>query len=137
MCVFCEIIKNKIPSYKVYEDNGFLAFLDINPINPGHVLVVPKKHHDNLHSLPENILAKTGPVLKLLADAVKAGAGAEGVNIGMNNGKAAGQLVNHAHFHVIPRYYGDGHESWRGGKYKDGEAERVLEKIKGEIPLQP
>jgi len=113
-CLFCKIVNGEIPSYKVYEDDDFLAFLDINPINLGHTLVVPKNHYANLFDLPTDILARLGLVLQKVGQAVKTGAKADGLNLGMNNEPAAGQLIFHAHFHLIPRFQDDGFKHWQG-----------------------
>ncbi|NOY35422.1 MAG: HIT family protein [bacterium] len=129
-CVFCKIVKGEIPADKIYEDGNCLAFLDVTPVNPGHTLLIPKKHYENLYELPDELLSKLAPIIKKLAVAVKKGTGADGINIGMNNEAAAGQIVPHAHFHIIPRFAGDGHEHWKGGSYPTGEAEKTAEKIK-------
>ncbi|MEI6296962.1 MAG: HIT family protein [bacterium] len=129
-CVFCKIIKGEIPAEKVYEDNDILAFLDITPINAGHTLVIPKAHYESLFELPDDILQKISLKLRDLGIAIKEAVGAEGLNIGMNNREAAGQIVLHAHFHLIPRYLTDGYKHWGGRKYKDGEIEEVAKKIK-------
>ena len=129
-CVFCKIIKGKIPADKIYEDENSFAFLDINPINPGHTLLIPKEHHENLYDLPDEVLKTLAPIIRKLAIAVKKGMNADGVNIGMNNEKTAGQLVPHAHFHIIPRFSDDGHYHWKGAPYKKDEAQKTAEKIK-------
>lgn len=132
-CLFCKIIKGDIPAYKIYEDDSFLAFLDINPINPGHTLIIPKEHYENIYELPDELMEKAGVLIKKIALAVKRGVSAEGINLGMNNEKAANQLVPHAHFHVMPRFTGDGHIHWQGTPYLGKEAEQVAEKIKKNI----
>ncbi len=129
-CVFCKIATGEIPANKIYENDDCLVFLDITPVNPGHALIIPKKHYGNLYELPDEILSKLAPIIKKTAIAVKRGVGAEGINIGMNNEAAAGQIVPHSHFHVIPRFSGDGHEHWKGKFYADGEAEKTAQKIK-------
>ena len=129
-CIFCKIIRGEIPAEKVYETQTMLAFLDIHPINLGHTLLVPKSHYTNLYDLPEETLKDLAVNLKELALMVKKGTGAEGINIGMNNERAAGQLVNHAHLHVIPRFAGDGHEHWRGKEYSKEELASVAQKIR-------
>jgi len=129
-CVFCKIVKKEIPAEIVYEDENTLAFLDITPINPGHVLFIPKEHHENLYDLPDDLLIKMAPLIKKLAIAAKSAVNAEGINLGMNNERPAGQLVNHAHFHIMPRFSNDGFRHWRGTPYKDDEAQKVAEKIK-------
>jgi len=132
-CVFCRIAKREIPAEIVYEDENSLAFLDITPINPGHILLIPKEHYENLYEMPDDLLAKMAPVIKKLAVAAKEGVGAEGINLGMNNERPAGQLVFHAHFHIMPRFASDDHTHWKGAPYKDGEASKVAEKIKSRL----
>ena len=95
MCIFCKIVNGDIPSYKVYEDDNFLAFLDISQATIGHTLVVPKKHYENIFELPEN--SEIFNIVIKLSKAVKEATHAEGVNILNNNGLAAGQTVNHYH----------------------------------------
>ena len=70
-CVFCKIAKREIPADKIYEDNNFFAFLDINPNNPGHALIISKKHYKNLYELPNEVLSEIAPLIKKLANAVK------------------------------------------------------------------
>lgn len=120
-CIFCAIAKKEIPADIVYEDEKFLAFLDINPINPGHVLLIPKAHYENLYDLPDEILENIVPLIKKTALAIKNGLKADGINIGMNNESAAGQLVPHVHFHIIPRFFGDGLRHWHGKPYANKE----------------
>lgn len=106
-CIFCKIAHGEIPSKKVYDDAHVIAFLDINPANPGHTLVVPKKHSEDLTTIAEADLTKAIEVAKKIAIKLRENLHAEGVNIVQNNGRAAGQLVPHIHFHVIPRFQGD------------------------------
>ena len=129
-CVFCKIVQGELPSTKIYEDKDILAFLDINPINFGHVLVIPKKHFQDVTETPENSLFKMVSAAKKVGQALINGLGAEGFNIGANNGRAAGQLVFHTHFHVIPRTTGDGLKNWPDKQYREGEMEKVAEEIK-------
>lgn len=129
-CIFCKIVKGEIPANKIYEDETSLAFLDITPINPGHILLIPKEHHKNIYDMPDNILSKIAPVIKKLSIALKSSVNADGINIGMNNDGSAGQVVFHAHFHIMPRFSDDGYRLWHGKEYKDGEAQQIAEKIK-------
>lgn len=129
-CIFCKIIAGEIPSFKVYEDEAVLAFLDINPVNPGHTLVVPKKHFANIEEADEEILCRIMKVVKKIGVSLKNNLGVTGYNVGVNNDPMAGQIVPHLHFHVMPRLEGDGYKLWEGKKYKDGEAEKILGKIK-------
>ena len=127
-CIFCKIIKGELPSTKVYEDADVLGFLDIKPVNPGHTLVIPKKHYTNIHDMPDELVGKVAVAAKKVADAILK-VGAKGVNIGMNNGEAAGQIVFHAHVHVMPRYGKDTFSLWVGKEYNGNEREQVAKKI--------
>ncbi|MBU1202287.1 MAG: HIT family protein [Nanoarchaeota archaeon] len=128
-CLFCKIIKGEIPSTKIYEDDEFYAFLDIKPINQGHTLVVPKKHCRNLLDFPKSEETDLMEFLKKVAKAVTKGVGADGFNLGMNNEGAAGQVVFHAHFHIIPRFKNDGLTSWPHKEFDNEELERIKDKI--------
>lgn len=129
-CIFCKIIKGEIPSDKIYEDDNFLAFLDITPINIGHALLIPKKHYKDIFEIPDNTLCEIGPIIKKIANAVKDGANADAINIGMNNGSVAGQVVFHAHIHIMPRFSDDGYRLWHGKEYKKDEAQKIAENIR-------
>ena len=106
-CIFCKIVNKEIPSVQVYEDEDIIAFLDINPANKGHTLVAPKKHYEDIFSVDEEVLKKMIAVVKFLAERIKSTMQCEGLNVVQNNGRCAGQLVNHIHFHIIPRFSGD------------------------------
>ena len=106
-CVFCKIIRREIPSATVLETDDAVAFLDIHPVNLGHVLLVPKPHHANLTDLPEPLAAHVASLLPRLCRAVRAATGADGFNVIVNNGRAAGQIINHGHWHIIPRFHND------------------------------
>jgi histidine triad (HIT) family protein len=103
-CVFCAIAANEIPSFKVYEDDLVLAYLDINPFSKGHTLVIPKEHSSGLLDTPEETLAALVARVKKVASHLKATLPCDGFNILQNNGEAAGQTVMHIHFHIVPRY---------------------------------
>lgn len=133
-CIFCKIIKGEIPSTKIYEDDNVLAFLDIMPANKGHALVIPKEHYETFIDIPEEVLGKLFSELHKLTKAVVKATAAEGFNLFMNNKKIAGQAVPHAHFHIVPRFDGDGLDfKWPSKKYEDGEIDKVKEKIKSYI----
>jgi histidine triad (HIT) family protein len=102
-CVFCSIIKGKIPSHKVYEDDQVLAFLDINPSAKGHTLIIPKLHEARIENLPKKDSMTLFNVLHKLIDPIQRAVNASASTIGINNGKEAGQEVPHIHIHVIPR----------------------------------
>ena len=128
-CLFCKIGNGKIPSAKVFENEHVFAFLDIAPVHKGHALVIPKKHFETITDMPDETLAQVALAVKKVTKAVKDGMKCDGVNVTMNNGKASGQLVFHAHFHIIPRYDSDGLKHWPHGSYKDGEMIDACEKI--------
>ncbi len=133
-CIFCKIVKGEIPSSKVYEDKDTLAFLDIFPINKGHTLLIPKEHHEDLFDLPDNKLKEISSVLKKVSKAVLDSVKADGLNVGMNNKPAAGQIVFHAHFHIIPRYKNDGLKQWPQKKYEsNAEMSKYAEMIANNI----
>ncbi|MCK4744717.1 HIT family protein [Candidatus Parcubacteria bacterium] len=129
-CIFCKIVKGELPSYKVYEDENVLAFLDIAPVNQGHILVIPKKHYANLEEISNDDLCCLIKAVKKIGKALKQGLGIAGYNLQLNNDPAAGQVVPHIHFHVIPRKKGDGLKLWPQGEYREREAEKIAEKIK-------
>jgi len=130
-CIFCKMVAGQIPVTKIYEDKVVLAFLDIGPLSDGHTLVIPKQHFEKLHECPAEVL---GPVASRLGKIAKAVAGAmdsEGYNVLCNNGRAAGQLVEHLHFHIIPRNTGDGvFDRWPAYKYQEGKIEEIAAKIR-------
>jgi len=120
-CLFCKIANGEIPCSKLYEDDKILAFLDIMPVNKGHALVIPKEHLEDIFEIPDDILAEIAKLLKKVSTAVKHGVEADGINLLMNNHEAAGQIVPHAHFHVIPRHKGDGLQHWEQSEYETDE----------------
>jgi len=119
--LFQKIIAGEIPCEKVYEDENVFAFLDINPVNPGHTLVIPKKWSNGLLDADQETLRQLMPAIQQIAQAIKNATGCDGVNIIQNEGDAAGQKVFHLHFHVIPRFANDGYEPWHGKPYADAE----------------
>lgn len=106
-CIFCKIIRKEIPCYKVYEDDYVLAFLDIKPVNQGHILVIPKQHYDTILDMPTDLLKQLINIVYKSVAALQKGLDPDGFNIIQNNGLQAGQLIPHVHFHVIPRFEGD------------------------------
>ncbi|MFH1193813.1 MAG: HIT family protein [bacterium] len=129
-CIFCKIIAGEIPAEKIYDNGKVMAFLDINPVNPGHTLVIPKAHHENLVDTEDSLLCEIILAVKKLAPIVMKAVGAEGYNLGVNSGVAAGQVIFHTHFHITPRFSSDGFKHWRGQPYKEGEIAEVGEKIR-------
>lgn len=133
-CIFCKIVQGEIPCAKVYEDEHVLSFLDINPINPGHTLVIPKKHYDTLFDVPPDELTACTLAAQKIGKAIFEAVGAGGLNFLQNNFEAAGQLIRHAHFHLIPRHDKDGFiTSWSGKPYLSGEMEVTLNKIREKL----
>jgi histidine triad (HIT) family protein len=129
-CIFCKIITGQIPAAKVYEDDSVLAFMDIGPISDGHTLIVPKQHYQKVHECPPEVLADIWAKLGKIAGAVSLAMNSDGYNVLCNNGRAAGQLVDHLHFHIIPRMTGDGvFNRWPAFKYPDGKMEVLARKI--------
>ena len=102
-CIFCKIVAGQIPCHKLYEDDWVLAFLDLGPLSAGHVLVIPKHHAVQLDELPSEDAAAVGAVLPRIAKAVSQATGTDAYNVLQNNGKPAGQVVMHVHFHLIPK----------------------------------
>lgn len=138
-CIFCKVVAVEIPAAVVYEDDALLAFLDINPLAEGHLLVAPRDHYPRLYDLPAELCARLSAVLPRFGRALLEVTGAAGFNVLQNNGEAAGQTVDHVHFHLIPRRAGDnlGYR-WNAGPYPDGRAselvgryQRVLAKLRG------
>ncbi len=103
-CIFCAIADGEIPSFKVYEDDLVVAYLDINPFAKGHTLVIPKAHSEGLLDTPDEVLAAVIARVKKVAAQIKERLGCDGFNILQNNGEAAGQTVKHVHFHIVPRF---------------------------------
>lgn len=107
-CLFCRIANKEVEAAVVYEDDAAIAFLDIHPRSPGHVMVVPKKHSENVIDLPE---AEVGPLfvaVKKVTETLQKALQPRGFTIGINHGKVSGQEIDHLHVHVIPRYDRDG-----------------------------
>lgn len=128
--IFSQIIAGDLPCYKVYEDEHVLAFLDINPIQPGHTLVIPKNPSIDGLSCPPEDLARIIIVGQKIAAALMDTTKCDGVNFLMNNCEAAGQKVFHTHLHIIPRMTDDGvYDEPLPGEYESGEAEGLAASI--------
>ena len=131
--IFDKIIRREIPAEIVYEDADTLAFLDIHPNNTGHTLVIPKKSVRNLFEMDEQTLTAVMKTVQKVARAVKESMHADGINIAMNNDSAAGQVIFHAHIHVIPRFEGDGFKHFPTKEYAPGELEATAQKIRTKL----
>lgn len=128
-CVFCRIVKGEIPSGIVARDDTVVAFLDINPVNPGHTLVVPKDHHVNIVDTPVETMRAIIAMAKRVAEALKEELPCDGVNVSMNNFPASGQVVMHTHMHIMPRFHNDGLKPWPHKQYQEGQAKSIAERL--------
>jgi len=122
-CVFCRIVAGEIPAAVVFQNASLIAFLDVGPLAEGHLLVVPTTHCESLTDLAPETAAELGRMLPRFGRALVEVTGSEGFNILQNDGPAAGQVVPHVHFHLIPRRAGDnlGYR-WLPGEYSEGRA---------------
>ena len=133
-CVFCKIAAGEVPSARVLETSDAIAILDINPVNLGHVLLVPKEHHADLSELSESLAAHAGSLLPALCRAVRSATGADGVNVIANIGRAAGQTIDHGHWHIIPRFVGDPVRwPWPHSEYTGDELGQMRFRIEREL----
>ncbi|MBE6387777.1 MAG: HIT family protein [Lentisphaeria bacterium] len=129
-CVFCKIINNEIPSAKIYEDELVFAFLDLGPINFGHALVIPKEHHESSSTIPENVAGRMFKVASRIGVALKRKLDYDAFNLHLADGTAAGQVVMHAHLHVVPRGVEDGFRwNWRQLKYPENKMQEIAAEI--------
>ncbi len=130
-CIFCKIAAHEIPANIVYEDDFIMAFLDINPAAPGHILVIPKEHHEVLPQVPADRAVLLMNTIRILTGAVFEAVNAQGVNVFQNNGVVAGQAVPHVHFHIIPRFEKDGIKNfeWKPMKLEEKQFEEIQKRI--------
>ena len=125
-CVFCKIVREKANEDIVYEDENFLAFLDINPVNYGHVLVIPKVHYDMMLDLPDELIGKIFTKSKELMHKVKEATKADFVVLAV-----VGIDVPHFHIHLVPRHFNDGMANfWPTKKYEENESKKIAERIR-------
>ena len=130
-CLFCQIARVERPSHTIFAGDGAVAFLDIFPCTPGHTLVIPRQHYATLSEMPAEEVGKLFQVAAMVATKVQSALGAAGFNLGINNGKAAGQEVFHVHVHVIPRYPDDGGGSMKSVAHFKGK--ETLEQIAAKL----
>lgn len=107
-CLFCKIVQKKIPAETVFEDDDTLAFLDIHPVAPGHTLVIPKEHAETVIALSDRGTSALFLTVKRITATLEKALLPNGFTIGINHGRVAGQLVDHVHVHIIPRFADDG-----------------------------
>ncbi len=133
-CIFCKIAEGDIPCAALTESERVISFLDINPVNHGHALVVPKAHVESLTDALSQDLQESVLIVQKVARVCVEVTGAEGFNVLQNNGRCSGQEVPHLHFHVIPRWPDDGFSlGWRQGRYEGAEMEDLRCQIAGKL----
>jgi histidine triad (HIT) family protein len=127
-CLFCKIIKGEVPSYKIWEDKNFFAFLDINPINPGHTILVPKKHLDYIFDLEEPLYSEIFKTAKKLSKPLKKATGAEKIGLAIE-----GLAFRHIHIHLVPVNKINDLDPNRAKKGSPEELLTIAEKVKALI----
>jgi histidine triad (HIT) family protein len=128
--VFSKIVRREIPAEILYEDDLTLAFLDNEPVTPGHTLVIPKRYFRNIFDIDQETLAAVMETVRKIAPAVRDSVSAKGIQINSNHEPEAGQVVFHLHFHIIPRHDRSEFEFWPHKKYEPGEGLAVADKIR-------
>ena len=138
-CIFCSIIAGKEPGTLIYRDLNFLVIMDKYPLNPGHTLVIPVRHYEDLLHMPPAEVGKLHSLVPTIAKAVVSAVKADGFNIGQNNGIAANQIVPHVHVHIVPRFNDDSPDGrWPVRRVApQEELVKIADKIKHEINLIP
>ena len=133
-CIFCRIVKGEIPAAKIYEDDLVFAFLDIAPINFGHVRVIPKEHHESSSTIPEATAGRMFRVGSRIGVALRRKFDYDAYNLHLADGTAAGQVVMHAHLHVVPRGVEDGfHWNWRQLAYAQNETAEIAQRLAAKL----
>lgn len=129
-CIFCKIVAKTIPADIVYEDNDFLAFLDIRPISAGHTIVIPKKHIVDMENMDPELLGGMVNVVKKIGKAMLKGLEVKGYSVFLDNKSVANQHVPHIHFHIVPRIKGDGLDRWpQQDRYEEDEENKSMNLI--------
>ena len=129
-CLFCRIASGEIPAAVVYRDDEHLAFMDIGPVNAGHLLVVPHRHFESAATMPSEAVGRLFALGSRLAGAAVRAVGADGYNLTTNSGPAAGQIVMHTHVHAIPRFADDGLKHWGSREMPAEEIEALAERVR-------
>lgn len=136
-CIFCKIVAGSVPCFKIYENTSTLAFMDINPLSEGHVLVIPKVHAVNLWDIEETSLSDAIATARKIASGLRTALGIDSLNLVQANGPWALQSVGHLHFHLIPRREGDGVPlDWQLNPGARDQIKRVADKIAAAIKAQ-
>jgi histidine triad (HIT) family protein len=134
-CIFCKIVAGDIPCIKLYEDDEALVFMDIMPLNKGHLLVIPKEHYNNILEIEPGVYGRLCALVCRLSKAVESALGPDGMNVQQLNGAAANQVVPHLHIHLVPRWEGDGLtiSQWDPVPGDNNEITATAEAIKSEL----
>jgi len=133
-CIFCKIVAGQLPCFKLFEDEATIAFMDINPVNPGHALAVAKGHWPTVDVIPPDILAAVARTAQRVAKAAMSELKPSGVNLLQSNGEGAGQSVPHLHVHILPRYPGDKVRlNWVYTPGDKAEIEAICRRLKGAL----
>lgn len=132
-CIFCKIVNKEIPAKIIFENDKYLAFLDITPNTIGHTLVIPKEHIDSFSDENDQQAAEHIQVVHKIAPQLVKIVGADGYNVAINNGAAAGQIIMHAHWHIIPRYRDDGLKHFAHSEEARGHLDQTFNKLSGKI----
>ncbi|MBR0165086.1 MAG: HIT family protein [Lachnospiraceae bacterium] len=131
-CIFCKIANGDIPSKKIYEDEEFVAILDLAPATKGHTLVIPKEHYPDLFAMDEQTASAAMLRARRVAGLLKEKLSPDGMNMTQNNGEVAGQTVLHYHIHLIPRYLSDPeHINWKPAPAEPEVLQSVFSEITG------
>ena len=132
-CIFCDILNGKIPSHVLYEDDSHIALLDKYPIDVGHSLVIPRKHHEKITDMTPEDVGNVFSIVPKIARAVLDATGADAFSLGQNNGRAAKQIIPHVHIHIIPRYNSKGTIWTKRQISNDDELAELAKKIRSII----
>ena len=133
-CIFCNIVEHTSSAEILYDNENVLSFLDINPVNFGHTLVITKKHYEDFLSVPKEELDHIIRAVQSISEVIQNKLTCDGFNIVINNGLAAGQTVKHFHFHIIPRFHNDDFRfKLNLKKYSDNLMKEYADKIRAEL----
>ncbi|KAE8800369.1 hypothetical protein D1007_24144 [Hordeum vulgare] len=135
-CVFCRIIRDEAPAFKLYEDDVCICILDSHPLAPGHSLIIPKRHFSSMEATPPHVIAAMCSKVPFLSNAIMKATDCDAFNLVVNNGEAAGQVIFHTHFHIIPRRSGDKlwpTESFRRSSIEPNETSSLISGIKKQL----
>jgi histidine triad (HIT) family protein len=134
-CIFCNVINKKQEAYVIYEDKSHIAIMDKYPIQQGHALVMPKFHHEKIIDMTNDEVGALFSKVPIIARGILASTGADGFNIGQNNGRSANQIIPHVHVHIIPRYQKLGNLWTRRTIAATSDLDKLAKMIKNNIKL--